>query len=166
MGGKSHHNEKCLIMSNLITDCQKNNTADIFADIFDTWSRPIIIYKEPIKQQILPQDNSLLFGFGQTQGAEIYTYTPVTGIFPALIRYQNKFGSMSADDSFQGDLNTYIADVPVSIKVKKDCSDFILDGKTEIISVDNFSYILKIVMPNPHIFWNTEYFIFDLERKM
>lgn len=152
-------------MSSLVSDNEKNATSQIFESVFDTWSRPILVYKEPLKTQIVPQDSSALFGFGQMQATDIYTYTPVTGAFQAMIRYQNKFGSMGGDDLFQGELNTYISDAPVSIKVRKDCSDFILNNKTERIDVDGLSYILKVATPNPQVFWNVQYFIYDLERK-
>lgn len=152
-------------MSSLVSNNEKNTTNQIFESIFDTWSRPIIIHKEPLKTQILPENSESIFGFGQTQSSELFTFTPVTGVFPAMIKYQSKFGSKGVDDLFQTELNTYISDAPVSIKVRKDCSDFILDNKTERIEVDGLSYILKVATPNPQIFWNTEYFIYDLERK-
>lgn len=153
-------------MASLVSDIQKTATAQIFENIFDTWSRTIVIYKEPIRTQVVPQDPNAIFGFGGMQNTDLFTYTPVTGIFQAMIKYQSKYGSMGGDDLFQGELNTYISDAPVSIKVRKDCSDFILNNKTERIDVDNLSYILKVATPNPQVFWNTEYYIYDLERKM
>ena len=151
-------------MASLISNTEKADVAQIFDDIFDTWSRPIVIYKEPIKQQIAPQDPGAIFGFAAPQGTELFTYTPVTGVYQALIKYQNSRGQNS--DLFQSELNTYISDAPVSIKVKADCKDFIINGKTEYVMVDDLSYILKVAMPNPQKMWDSSYFIFELERKM
>jgi hypothetical protein len=153
-------------MSSLISNNEKLSTNSIFESIFDTFSRQITVYKEPIKQQILPQNPGAVFGFGQSQETDLFTYTPVTGSFPAVIRYQNEFGTMGADDSYQGDMNTYISDSPISIKVRKDCNDFIMDGKTEKVDIDGLLYILKKTEASQTILWNTDYFIFELEHKM
>lgn len=153
-------------MPSLVTANEMSLTATMFNNIFDTWSRPIIVYKEPIKTQVVPQDSSALFGFGPTQGIELFTYAPVTGIFQGLIRYQNRYASKEKGDEFQSEIDEYIADGPVSIKVRSDCKDFIMyNGKTQRLEVDGFPYILSAVDPRPQLFWNTEFYIFDLERK-
>ena len=151
-------------MSSLITLYEKQTTSNVFSDIFDTWSRPIIIYKEPIKTQILPENPNNLFGFGSSQSAELFTYTPVSGIYPALIRYQNKFSSR--EDTFIPEVNEFTENKPLSIKVKNDCKNFILVGKTIKIQVDNLIYILTNIIPRPELFWNSEFYIFDLERQL
>jgi hypothetical protein len=153
-------------MSSLISNCEKEYTNKVFEDVFDTFSRNIIVYKEPLKTQVISPDSNAIFGFGQSQQNDIFTYTPITGVFPAMIKYQSRFGSKVGYDLFEGEINTYISDAPVSIKVRQDCSDFILTNKTERIEVDGLPYIMKEAAPNPQIFWNTVYMIYDLERKL
>ena len=153
-------------MSSLVSTTEMSNTANMFNSIFDTWSRNIIIYKEPIKQQILPQNPNSLFGFGVTQSTELFNYIPVTGIYPALVRYNDRYASKSKQDEFQSELNKYVTEGPLSIKVRVDCMNFIVEGKTEKIQVDGFDYILDGIDPRVHYFWGNEFYIFDLERKL
>jgi hypothetical protein len=153
-------------MSSLISSTEMLNSTGVFQNIFDSWSRQIIIFKEPIKQQILPQNSSALFGFGSSQSTELYNYTPITGVFPALIRYNDRYASKDKSDQLQSEINEYISDGPVSIKVRQDCRDFIIVGKTQKIQIDNQEYLLDDVDFKVDYFFQSMYYIFDLERKM
>jgi hypothetical protein len=153
-------------MPTLVSQQEMNNSATVFNNMFDTWSRPIIVYKEPLKVQILPQNSDALFGFGTSQSTELYSYTPVTGSFSALIRYAGKYASDIKGDKLEPEIDEYIAKGPVSIKVRVDAQDFISNnGKTQRIDIDGYPYILSAVDPRPQIFWGNEFFIYDLERK-
>lgn len=154
-------------MSSLISSTEMNDATGVFSNIFDTWSRNIIIFKEPIKQQIIPQDGNAIFGFGPTQSTELYTYIPVTGVFPAIIRYNDRYATRDKSDQFQPEIDEYISEGPMSIKVRQDCMDFISNsGKTVKIQIDNQDYILDGVDFKEDYFWGSQFFIFDLERKM
>ncbi len=153
-------------MPSLVSQQDMATTTTMFNNIFDTWSRPVIIYKEPIKTQISPQAPDALFGFGQSQSTELFTYEPVTGVFMALIRYQDRYASKEKGDEFQAEIEKYISDGPLSIKVRSDCKDFIVNGKTQKVEVDGFTYILSAVDPRPQFFWGNQFYIFDCERKM
>jgi hypothetical protein len=63
-------------------------------------------------------------------------------------------------------MKTYISYSKISIMVRKDCNDFIMDGKTEKVDIDGLLYILKKTEASQTILWNTDYFIFELEHKM
>ena len=139
--------------------------ATIIDNIFDTYSRQIIIYKQPIEQQVSPQPQGALFGFGQIQQNQLYTYTPVTGVFQAIIRYSDRYASTEKDNELQSEVDEYITEGPVSIKVQQNCKDFIINGVTDKIKIDGETYILDGVDPKAKFLFGSQYFIFDLERK-
>jgi hypothetical protein len=118
-------------MPSLISPTERENLTGIFNDIFDTFHRRIVVYKEPTKVRTSYDPSNMVFGFGEQQTEEPYTYTQVTGVFPATIRY--KQGERS---KFASDIDALIPANGVSIKVRPDCRDFINDGKTEQIEVD------------------------------
>jgi hypothetical protein len=125
-------------MPSLISATERANLTGIFNDIFDTFKRTIVVYREPIKTQITNTDpNNFVFGFGESQGEEGYTYTQVSGVFDATIRYQPQSIQINPD------ANIVISDGDLSIKVKKDCRDFINAGKVEKILVDERTFILN-----------------------
>jgi hypothetical protein len=57
----------------------------IYADVFDTFVRDITVIKVPLQTPTPTQDG--LFGFGPNQASQNFTNTPVSGVFPARIRY-------------------------------------------------------------------------------
>jgi hypothetical protein len=106
----------------------------IYGNVFDTFARTIIVYKEP-KKTIVPQNtNNGLYGFGEQQTTNIYSYTPVTGVFQARVRYADE-SAILVDST-----NTYIPVSPVTIRVRQDGQLFIDNGVTDKIEVDGKAY--------------------------
>jgi hypothetical protein len=151
-------------MSSLVSQNEKNYVINTFSGIFDTWSREIIVFKEPIKTAIIPNPNpNALFGFGSEQQTPIFSYTPVTGVFQALIKYAGRYGSDSKQNEINSELDAYLAHGPVSIKVQGPTKDFIINGKTDKIIVDGLTTIIDGDTYRPQTFWGTQYYIFDLQ---
>lgn len=117
---------------NLITGSVLSSFSGAFGDLFDTFSRNIIIFKEP-KKTIVQQNVDNYIGYSSIDSPIEYTYTPVSGIYPAQIIY-----SVSAknQDILNKEANINLPQVPVKIKVKEDARDFIQVGKTENILID------------------------------
>ncbi len=132
-------------MASLITSGEAANLTGIFNDVFDTFSRDIVIHKEPTRT-ITVSNDPYSYGYTETSNQVNYAYTPVSGIYAAAVKY--------AGDSSLGD--------SVRIKVKKSASDFIRAGLTEKITVDNKDYNV-ISYERPKNFLNSEFFIFYLE---
>ena len=153
-------------MSSLISLQEMSGAATVFQNTFDTYSRNIIIYKQPIKTEIIPQNSSALFGFGASQSQELYTYVPVTGIYPAVIRYATRYASETKDDVYEPEINEYITEGPVAIKIRPDCYNFINNGKTEKIQIDNFMYIVDGSDARSQTLWGNTFYILELERKL
>lgn len=119
-------------MASLLTATEKTNLSNIFTDIFDTFKRTITVHKEPTKT-IATINQSALFGYNDSSNVVNYSYESVSSSFDATIRYIEA----GRDDSFAGDLNSYIEGTLVRIKVQKAARDYIEDGRTEKITFDD-----------------------------
>ena len=142
-------------MASLIPSSVQSSFTGIFDSLIDTFARPIIVYKEPIKTAISYSPSSQVFGYGDNQQERPVTYTSVTGVFPATIFYkvQNSF--------LASDINTLIGDSEVSIQVRSDCRDFIRNDKTEKIGFD--SKFFRIDAESQYRpFLNFDYYFFKL----
>lgn len=122
-------------MASLLTATEKTNLSNIFTDIFDTFKRTITVHKEPTKT-IATINQSALFGYNDSSNVVNYSYESVSSSFDATIRYIEA----GRDDSFAGDLNSYIEGTLVRIKVQKAARDYIEDGRTEKITFDDRSF--------------------------
>jgi len=144
-------------MASLISDQEKAILTGVFEDVFDTFKRNITIYKEPIKT-IDSINEAALFGYSEEANVTNYTYAVQSGVFPAIIRYQDK-----QDESYYSELNGPVSMGDVRIKVKKDCRDFIEEGKTERIEFDSKAWG---VMSDDSVkrFLDSEFFVYYLER--
>ncbi len=118
-------------MASLISSGEKAALSGTFEDIFDTFKRDIVIYKEPIKT-LSSINESAIFGYGDASNQTNYTYTAASGVYPAIITYSDEQA-----ETYNSNLSAGISKGDVRIKVKKDCRDFIEGGKTEKITFDD-----------------------------
>ena len=125
-------------MASLISASEKTGITAAFNDIFDTFKREIVVYKEPIKT-VTDLNMDMFYGYDLPYEGEPtnYTYTVVSGTYQAMIRYEDDMHH-NTDSS----LNTTIPDGEVRVKVKEDAMNFIESGKTEKITMDNKNYNL------------------------
>ncbi|MCX5658063.1 MAG: hypothetical protein NTZ48_07610 [Candidatus Omnitrophica bacterium] len=152
-------------MSSLISDAEKVGILQVFEDSFDTFSRSITIFKEPLKTEISPppsaQDN--LFGFEASQQDELYTYTSVSGIYPAIIRYGDIQGNLSEKAPLLPEPLFHVYAGTINIKVRKDCRDFLNEGTTDRILVDGRTYLPESD-ERKQTFCGSEYYVFTLRK--
>lgn len=122
-------------MPSLVSTSETNFRTGILNDLFDTFKRQIVIFKEPT-QTITPITSNVLFGYEETSVANnAVSYTPVSGIFSGQILYalrSRKDNPRTIDNKIILNPNsTYI-------KVKRDARDYIKNGtKTEAVSFDD-----------------------------
>lgn len=122
-------------MSSLITANEQTILEGLLENTFDTFSRDIVVWKSPIKQPVnAPEQPQGSFGFGNAPLEQEYVYIPVSGIFPAVIRYAST--RHIGETQVLQDTNSMIPIGEVKIKVRPDCYSFIENGKTEKISFD------------------------------
>jgi len=143
-------------MPSLISSTERALLTGIFNDIFDTFQRRIVVFKEPTKTSRTVNPNDAVFGFGEVQTEYGYDYTEVTGVYPAVIRYGDQQTDLNSDGNFRVPAGS------VSIKVKKDCRDFINAGKTEKVEFDNRSFIIESE-ERKQSFLDSEFYLFILK---
>lgn len=63
------------------------------------------------------------------------SYTPVSGVFPSIVLYPS---DLSTQNSLEFKFTLTSNDL--QIKVQKNCTDFLLNGKTECILINGLTY--------------------------
>lgn len=142
-------------MPSLVSETERANLTGIFNDIFDTFKRPIVVWREPIKVARATTEETL-FGYGDSQPEQQYDYTPQSGAFEATIRYPSRQPVGVSTDS-----RTELSEGQVSIKVKRECRDYIKEGKVDKIIVDERSFVLDDD-ERKSTFLDSEFYIFIL----
>mgnify|MGYP001024445406 CR=1 FL=1 len=145
-------------MPSLVTAVEEKNLTGIFNDIFDTFKRDIVIHKEP-KKLIADVSIPSYFGYETDRSNKInYTYIPVSGVYPATIRYRD-----TQEIEPLGITNAAAVSVgEVSIKVKSDAKIFIERGKTERITFDNKTFKISSDFAVAR-FLSSEFYVYQLE---
>ena len=123
-------------MATVLSDADKESFKSSIIDLFETFSRDIVIHKEPKKviDQVNPA-RPVLPGYKHDSNPSNVTYIPRSKIFKAMIRYNNKQDVET--DNFAG---TKIPTGMVAIKVQDDAKDYINKGSTEKIVLDGKSF--------------------------
>ena len=123
-------------MGGLLTDADKLSFKNSIIDLFDTFSRDIVIHKEPKKvvSSVNPATPQLP-GYGSDSSPENVTYVTESKTYKAMIRYSNK--QEVETDSFAG---TKIPMGMVAIKVQEEARDYINNGSTEKVVLDGKSF--------------------------
>ena len=145
-------------MASLITDSEKKILSGVFNDVFDTFKREVVVYKEPVKT-ITTINEAALFGYGEDANVTNYEYATQSGSFHGIIKYQDK-----QDEKYYSDIGSPLPAGDVRVKVKKECRDYIENGhKTEKIVFDSKSWNI-ISDDSVKRFLDTEFFVYYLER--
>lgn len=146
-------------MSSLLSSGEITSLTGEFVKHFDTFSqwRNIVINKEPIKTII--NNSSTYAGYGNENTDPEYTLTPVYATYPAIILYE--YNSNQSDIN-NATIKIRFGDNKVRIKVKKDARDYIKNGKTENIIVDENIYN-TVSSDKVQGYLGLQYYYFDLE---
>ncbi|MBC8411103.1 MAG: hypothetical protein H8E12_20660 [Rhodobacteraceae bacterium] len=145
-------------MASLISSGEKAELTGVFGDVFDTFSRNIIVYKEPIKT-VSSINEANIFGYGDTSNQVNYSYTAQSGTYPATVQYADH-----QQQKYSSDVGGAIPQGQVRIKVRPDCRDFIKNGRTERIEFDDKSWDL-VSDDTAKKFLDSEYYVYHLERR-
>ena len=125
---------------------------------FDTFKRLITIHKTPVKRIIISTSNPQMIGYQTDSVEEQIEYVPESQDFYAIIKYEN---SITPDLIEQIQIKTN--NPVVSIKVKSDARDYILNGNTEKITFDDksFNVISTDIVKS---YQGLKYYLFYLEE--
>ena len=147
-------------MASLISTQEIADYHQAINDHFDTFKRSITIHKEPIKKIISsPSSFGPVIGYEDNAISEKIEYIPRSQSFEALIDYDAGKGNIKD----VVDLKVFMSANTVSIKVKKEARDYILNDKTEKITFDNksFNLLSQDVVKN---YLGLIYYLFYLEE--
>ena len=102
---------------------------------FDTFKRLITVHKTPVKRITISTSNPQMIGYQIYSVEEQIEYVPESQDFHAIIKYENR---VTPDLVEQIQIKT--SNPIVSIKVKSDARNYILNGDTEKITFDDKSF--------------------------
>lgn len=149
--------------TSFLSSTQIASLTGVFSKSFETFtmdrSRTVTIFKEPIKT--ISSVNSNIFpGYGPSSNMTNITYTPVSGVYPAVITY-------IAEQNTQ-ELATTKTLTPqkakVRIRVEQDCANFIENGsKVEKVLVNGDSYNVNSER-EVNSFLSLNYYVYYLEK--
>lgn len=152
-------------MAGIVNNTEIANLTSDLNLVFQTFQRPqpIVIWKEPVRVLTPENINGGTFGFGGNDVQQQETFIPVSGIFPATVRYANPKHIGQAITT--QDTNMMIPVGEVKIKVGVDCYNFIQSGQTDKISFDNRDWFF-VGNAQACPFMGTLYYIYQLKPKI
>ena len=124
---------------------------------FETFKKPIIVHKEPIKNIVQNTTNQIL-GYDENSNIIDYTYTPRNQSFYAVIKY-NPTDNLALDK----ELNIKITDQPVMIYVSIDAKNYIDKDVTEKITFDGKDFNIYSSSIAKH-YQNKTYYVYYLKE--
>ena len=122
-----------------------------------TFNQNVVVNKEPLVTYTSP--GNVYPGYENNDITDNATYTPVSGVYPAITYYQNDF----KQDKFN-EPNIYLADGEIAIEVLSNTKNYIQNGKTENIVVDGFVFDL-VSEPWCQNYFGLEFWYYKLKRK-
>jgi len=151
-------------MPSLVTANEQSILTGLLDSTFQTFQRDIVVWKSPIKIPIsVASEPQGSFGFGNAPVEQKYEYIPVSGVYPAVVRYAST-RHIGETEVLQG-TNSLSHIGEVKIKVRPDCYDFIENGITDKISFDNLDFYFA-GKPQANPFLGTLYYIYQLKPKI
>ena len=145
-------------MPSLLSASEKANLTGILGDVYDTFKREIVVYKEPTKK-VATIDDSFIFGYEDVSNVVNYEFIPQSGKFNATIKYDPNQDLADNQDINGGS----ISDGMVRIKVKEDCKEYIENGRTEKIVFDDVSFNVASDFSVKN-FLGSVFYVYYLER--
>ncbi len=154
-------------MANLISAQLKASLEQARDDVFDSFCRPLIVFKTPEKT-ILSSDLNYSYSYGNPDyenDADLVTYTPVSGQFDACILYDKSLEKLFANPQGSRNENFRVVmdDGLCRIKLRKpDYDTFIKDSID--IQFDGFNFVV-VKTERPHGVFEPKYITLYLQFK-
>jgi hypothetical protein len=142
---------------NYLNKAQKSAYSKVFYDLHDTFAGTIVIFKHP-NATLISSEPNYNFLYSQQTDTEIQ-YTPVSGVFPARIQWENNPDKV--DD--HKDIRPTIFGNMCRIKVKADALAFINDARGQRIEVDGRT-LNWIGSSKPHGLFDADFYTIYLKE--
>lgn len=142
-------------MASLLTAADITNFTGDFQDLFDTFKREIVVYKEP-KKVIQNINIQSYHGYGDSAQKTNFTYLPVSGTHQAIVSYKDR-----QESEEMGGVGLMYFAGDVRIKVDEEAKNYIKNGKTEKIVIDgkDFNVLTEDAVKN---FFGLRLYVFHL----
>jgi hypothetical protein len=114
---------------NYFNTSQKTAYSKVFYDLHDTFARDIVVFQYP-KATLISSQPEYNFLYAEQSDTDIQ-YTPVSGTFPAVIKWNQAYKVNDAQDIRPTILGNYCR-----LKVKADALQFINGSRGQRIEVD------------------------------
>ena len=114
---------------NYFNKSQKTAYSKVFYDLHDTFARNIVVFQHP-KSVLISSQPEYNFLYSQ-QTDDTVEYTPVSGVFPAVIKWEHAYKINDARDIRPTVFGNYCR-----LKVKADALAFISGARGQRIEVD------------------------------
>lgn len=146
----------------MATSFLNSNERSWFEEAVDTWfetfKKPIVIHKKPIKN-IIQNTTSQMLGYDENSNIIDYTYTPRNQTFYAVIKYKPS-DNLSEDDDLKLKL---LQEQLVLIYVQNDAKEYINTDSTEKITFDDKDFNIYSSSIAKH-YQNKTYYIYYLKE--
>jgi len=142
---------------NLIPNSEQLLYDNVFNDIHDTFSRPILIYKTP-ERIIISTNTSYNFIYNDAQEGIEVQYVPVSGIIDARIKWLDP-----SDLKGQKDIKEEVHGNIVRLKIKKEDMDWFNEWKR--IEIDGRT-VQFFGTSQPHGLFDPNFYTIYLEESL
>jgi hypothetical protein len=122
-------------MASLILSSEIAAYKQAINDHFDTFKRLITVHKTPVKRITISTANPQIVGYQTDSVEEQIEYVSQSENFYAIVKYEDR-NNQDIVEQIQIKTNNQV----VSIKVKSDARNYILNSKTEKITFDDKSF--------------------------
>ena len=146
----------------IISASTKSAFSSVVQELYDDLKTEIVVHKEPIKQ-FTSITNNPLYGYGGESEQSNITYTPVSGIFNARVRFDNPISANPTNVTRE--LNVRIPKGGAVIQTDSETKDYILNGKTERIDIHGKSFNV-ISDWSLHDYLGLKFYYFTLENTL
>lgn len=145
-------------MASLISAEEINNFHQAINDHFDTFKRLITVHKTPVKRIIISTANPQIVGYQTDSVEEQIEYVSQSENFYAIVKYED-----SNNQDLVEQIQIKTKNPIISIKVKSDARNYMLNGKTEKITFDDksFNVVSADIVKN---YQGLKYYLFYLEE--
>lgn len=114
---------------NYFNTAQKTAYSKVFYDLHDTFADQIVVFQNP-KATLISSEPEYNFLYAEQSAADI-EYTPVSGVFSAVIKWESPYKVSDGTDIRPTILGNYCR-----LKVKADALQFINGARGQRIEVD------------------------------
>ena len=148
-------------MSNLLSMAELSTFVSGIRDHFETFSslHTVVVIKEP-KKVIINNNDNVYPGYEMSSNLSEISFVPISGTFNAMVFSSNK-GFENLD---MPSIPTELQNVDKVIKVNQEAKDYIEQGQTERIIVDNLETYIQKSQGVAKNYGNVTYYYFALQK--